>query len=95
MSQSIVREAQISHSCLGKSVANFLELIKLLAQCDVVLANHIATAPRNANYLSPHIQNELIKSIADILKDRILSEVKQAHYFGIIMDSTIDISNMD
>ncbi|XP_072047174.1 zinc finger MYM-type protein 1-like [Amphiura filiformis] len=93
-----VRQSQeTAHSCFGKSSqdGNFLELIKLLAKYDASIAKHLATAPKNASYLSPQIQNEFISSIAQVIQDRIIAEIKQAHYFGVIMDSTIDISHVD
>ena len=85
------------HSCLGKppQEGNFLELVKLLAKYDAPLAKHLATAPKNASYLSPQIQNEFIGAIANAIQERIIAEIKEAHYYGIIMDSTIDISHVD
>ena len=92
-----VRGTCTRHSCLGKAQneGNFLELIKLLANYDGALARHLTKAPKNASYLSPTIQNEFINSIAQVIIDKIVAEVKKAHYFGIIMDSTIDISHTD
>lgn len=92
-----VRGTCTRHSCLGKAhnEGNFLELIKLLANYDGALARHLTKAPKNASYLSPTIQNEFINSIAQVITDKIVAEVKKAHYFGIIMDSTIDISHID
>ena len=85
------------HTCGGKvpNEGNFLELIKLLAKYDGILAHHLATAPKNASYLSPHIQNEFIKCLADTIRDNIIKEIQTAVYYGVIMDSTIDISHTD
>lgn len=74
---------------------NFLELIKLLSKYDGILAHHLATAPSNASYLSPKIQNDFIDSLAETVKSEIIAQVKAAHYYGIILDSTIDISHVD
>ena len=74
---------------------NFLELLKLLSKYDGILAHHLATAPKNASYLSPDIQNDFIFSLAENVKDKIVSQVKAAHYYGIILDSTIDIVHID
>ena len=91
------RGLQTAHSCFGRvsQDGNFLELIKLLAKYDASLAYHLATAPKNASYLSPEIQNDFINSVAAELQKRIVDEIKTAHYFGVIMDSTIDISHVD
>lgn len=49
----------------------------------------------NQAYLSPQSQNELIKAIGDDIIGTIISEVHQAKYYGIVIDSTIDISHHD
>ncbi|KAJ8048226.1 Zinc finger MYM-type protein 1 [Holothuria leucospilota] len=88
---------QTQYTCGGKvqNEGNFLELVKLLSKYDGILANHIATAQMNASYLSPQIQNEFISTLASNVRSSIISEVKSAHYYGVILDSTIDISHVD
>ena len=95
--ESSAKDLQTAHSCFGKVTqnGNFLELVKLLAKYDASLAHHLASAPRNASYLSPKIQNEFTGSVAEEIQKRITAEVKEAHYYGVIMDSTIDISHVD
>jgi hypothetical protein len=44
----------------------FLELVNLLKKYDPVLKNHLDNGPRNALYMSNHIQNDLILSICNI-----------------------------
>ena len=85
-------------SCMGMAPdneGNFLELIRLLAKYDGVLGKHVASATRNQLYMSPKIQNHFIRALAEEVEDFILKEVKQAHFYGIIMDTTIDISHKD
>ncbi|KAJ8031904.1 Zinc finger MYM-type protein 1 [Holothuria leucospilota] len=88
---------QTQYTCGGKvqNEGNFLELVKLLSKYDGILANHIATAQMNASYLSPQIQKEFISTLASNVRSSIISEVKSAHYYGVILDSTIDISHVD
>ena len=90
---------ETKHSCLGKvestNDGNFLEIVKLLSKYDAVLAKHLCEAPANQTYLSPKIQNEFFSSIADEILNSIISEVHQARYYGIVMDSTIDIAHKD
>ena len=85
------------HTCGGKvqNEGNFLELVKLLSKYDGILAHHLATAPKNASYLSAQIQNEYINCLAGSVRDKIIQEVQTALYYGVIMDSTIDISHTD
>ena len=45
---------------------NFIALLQLQIQSgDTVLKNHFAKTPKNAQYRSPHIQNELISAIGE------------------------------
>uniref|UniRef100_A0A452GX58 DUF4371 domain-containing protein n=1 Tax=Gopherus agassizii TaxID=38772 RepID=A0A452GX58_9SAUR len=74
---------------------NFLELIKLLAKNDTLLEQHLLQSDRNATYLSPDIQNDLIQSLSAELLSKIVAELKVAKYFALIVDSTIDISRTD
>lgn len=60
-----------------------------------VLAKHFAESNRNETYSSPKIQNDILKCMADETFHTILNEVKQAKYFTIIVDLTIDIERID
>lgn len=73
----------------------FIEIVKLVSKYDAVLAKHLAESNRNETYLSPKIQNDILKCMADETLHTILNEVKQAKYFTIIVDSTIDIGRID
>lgn len=74
---------------------NFLELIKLLAKNDATLEHHLQLSDRNATYLSPDIQNDLIQSVSAQVLSHIVDEINVAKYFAVIVDSTIDISRTD
>lgn len=73
----------------------FIEIVKLVSKYDAVLAKHLAESNRNETYLSPKIQNDILKCMADETLHTILNEVKQAKYFTIIVDSTVDIGRID
>ena len=62
---------------------------------DTVLANHLATAGKNATYTSAIIQNQLISVIGDHIRGKILSKVMKAHWFTVIADEVTDISNKE
>ena len=68
--------------------------MKLLAKYDSLLEQHLLTSDRNATYLSPDIQNELIQSLSAQVLSNIVSEINEARYFTVIVDSTIDISRI-
>ena len=77
------------------NVGNFLELVRFRAETDDVLRNHLKSAPRNAQYTSKTIQNELIDIIGRHIRSDVLSEVKNAKYFSIIADEVTDVSNKE
>ena len=81
--------------CPSTNEGNFLELMKLVAKYDSLLEQHLLTSDRNATYLSPDIQNELIQSLSAQVLSNIVSEINEARYFAVIVDSTIDISRID
>ena len=67
---------------------NFLAILKPLAQTNYNLQNHL-TSPvaKNATYLSPKIQNEIISIIGyDILHADLTNEIKEAKIFSILAD---------
>lgn len=78
---------------------NFLELVKLLSQYDAVLKEHILYLEQEKSpkvtYLSPEIQNEFINVLANHVKCQLVNEIKSAKYFGIMFDSTPDVSHVD
>ena len=77
---------------------NFLEIIRLLADYDVVLFEHLQNVrnkPNKVNYLSKKSQNEIINLIASMIKKKIISEIKKAKYFTLMLDSTPDVSRED
>ena len=45
--------------------------------------------------MSHHISDEFIDLMGEKIKNTIISEIKEAKYFSIILDSTPDISHMD
>ncbi|XP_049457538.1 uncharacterized protein LOC125904267 isoform X2 [Epinephelus fuscoguttatus] len=52
-----------------------------------------STAPLSDNYLSKHIQNELISLVAKCTIDAIVEKVKKAKYYAVTMDCTPDLSH--
>ena len=62
---------------------NFLAMLKLLANHDPILKAHLEKPRlRNATYLSPHTQNEIIDIIGKgFIQKRIVNEIKEARFF--------------
>ena len=74
---------------------NFIELVRFRAETDQILADHLASAPRNAVYTSKTIQNNLIDVISTRILTEIVAEVKKAKYYTIIADEVTDLANKE
>ena len=73
---------------------NFLALLKFHVDAgDVVLGDHFQTAARNAKYISPQIQNDLIAYVGEWIRHQILDEVKVSKFFSVCADEAADSSN--
>ena len=67
---------------------NFLSLLKLLAVHDDSLRRHLqAPAMRNATYVSPKTQNQLIEVMGEhIILKNIVNDVKSSPFYSILAD---------
>lgn len=79
---------------------NFLKLVELIAKFDDVMSDHLmrlakASQPRQTHYLSKDIQNELISLLSNAIKSQIMSMLKEAKYYSIIVDCTPDVSHVE
>jgi len=78
---------------------NFLGITELLAQFDPFLENHLKDyghAGRGvASYLSSTTVEELIRLMAKKVHSKIISEISEAKYFSVSVDSTPDLSHVD
>ena len=67
---------------------NILAILRLLGKTNETLKEHLDNPiARNAQYLSPQIQNKIISIIAyDTLQKDLIDEVKKAKFFTILAD---------
>ena len=72
----------------SNNCGSFLVILKLLSATNSDLNHHLdAPSARNATYISPYIQNELIEIIGyDILQKGLVEEVKEAKFFSLMAD---------
>lgn len=57
--------------------------------------NHIQNCGKNATYISPDIQNEVISVITTHIQSQICNKINKAKYFTILADKTTDISQIE
>uniref|UniRef100_A0A3B4ULL1 DUF4371 domain-containing protein n=1 Tax=Seriola dumerili TaxID=41447 RepID=A0A3B4ULL1_SERDU len=78
---------------------NYLGILELITQFDPFLKEHIETYGAKGHgttfYLSSTICEEFIGLMGDKTKQTIATELQQAKYFSIIVDSTPDMSHVD
>ena len=78
---------------------NFLGILELLAEYNTFLAEHIQKRVNkgkgHVSYFSSIVCEEFIDVIATKVLDIIISEIKQAKYYSVSVDSTPDITNVD
>lgn len=72
---------------------NFLALLKFFSADDQILRQHLAQPRlRNATYLSPHIQNQIISIIGyDFIRASVVDEVKKSKYYAILAEEILAI----
>ena len=64
------------------NLGNFKVLLDFRVDAgDVVLADHFKTAPRNAQYSSPRIQNDLILCTGQWIRKQLIQEVQNQNSF--------------
>lgn len=78
---------------------NFLGSIELISQFDDFTADHLARKGNpgkgHTNYLSSTIVTELLQLMSEKVLQQILCEVRKAKYFGLIVDSSPDVTHTD
>ena len=78
------------------SVGNFVDLLNFrIRSGDNALESHLRNCGRNASYVSPQIQNELIDCCGEVISDKIISDIKSAKIFSIICDEACDSSTKE
>ena len=78
---------------------NFLGILELLAEYDTFFAEHIqkrvSKGKGHVSYFSSTVCEEFIDAIATKVLNIIISQIKQAKYYSVSVDSTPDVANVD
>ncbi|CAF4564992.1 unnamed protein product [Rotaria sp. Silwood2] len=80
----------------NRSQGNFRSLIQFRIEAgDTALEKHLNRCAKNAMYLSPMIQNELITIAACMVRNELLRELIEGDkFFSIIADETTDVTGL-
>lgn len=71
---------------------NFDFFVHWKSTFDPILDDHLKHAKKNATYLSPDIQNELIHLAGLEVREAILDSAKSAQWFSILADECTDVA---
>lgn len=74
---------------------NLRSLLRWRAHSDDKFKELTKNAPKNASYLSPTIQNEVILIIEKIIINRRMSKLKNSTFFSIFADESADRANIE
>ncbi|CAF1161390.1 unnamed protein product, partial [Rotaria magnacalcarata] len=77
---------------------NFYQLVHLLSRHNSVLEDwikNINNRPYKVTYMSKDSQNEFIQLLGDCVQHKNLCEIKEASYYSIMADSSIDSNRQD
>lgn len=74
---------------------NFGALLRFRCETDHLLQEHLLHGPKNANYISHAIQNELIDICGQQIAADIVKECQESNYFTLLADESADVSNTE
>ena len=95
-SDSTVSSGDSITNGISYAQGNLRATLQLMVTCnDEELRQHLSTAGKNATYISPMSQNQLIDAMASVIKREIISQVKRARFFSILADETTDFSRQE
>src|SRR6218665_1130209 len=73
---------------LGENPGNFRKILDLVIRYDISISERFKTGSLVNRYTSKDIQNEILITIADMIRDQIIEEVKESNYFSVLVDET-------
>ena len=74
---------------------NFLEILNVVAKHDPIVQRKLTQGPRNATYTSGDIQNDMLDTMAEIVRNKITTSIKNAGIYSIMADETRDYSKKE
>ncbi|CAH1106969.1 unnamed protein product [Psylliodes chrysocephalus] len=59
------------------------------------LKKHFTSSNKNATYVSPIIQNEILDIAASLIRKKLIEKINKFGYFAILVDETMDVSGVE
>lgn len=59
------------------------------------LKSNFNTTIKNGTIVSPSIQNEIVKTIGDVIENKVVNSAKASKYYSILCDETTEISKKE
>lgn len=85
--QCIALRGDNEHLNTPGNPGNFLAILRLIGQSNNQLMCHLnAPVAKNATYVSPMIQNELIGIVGDMIQRKLVEDIVASEYFSILAD---------
>ena len=75
----------------SENKGNFVELLNVIGEFDQTVAKKLKDNPRNAKYTHKDIQNEIFEIMADMVRNEISEETREAEHFALMVDESKDI----
>ena len=79
-------------SAAMKENGNFEFFIKWLAKYDESLSEYLSTVAKNARYLSPQIQNEMINCFSESIRNALVTDIRKSKFISVMADESSDVS---
>ncbi|XP_078380243.1 zinc finger MYM-type protein 1-like [Oculina patagonica] len=75
--------------------SNFKAILERVAASNTVLLDHLKNASRNATYISPAIQNEIIDLCGKRVRNALVEECNAAQCFSLLADEATDSATIE
>lgn len=81
---------------LQQSEGKFRRLLRFRVEAgDSALEKHLSKAKKNAMYLSPDIQTEILEISARIIQESLVENINASESFSVLADETMDVSSTE
>lgn len=74
---------------------NVRKILRFTAKRDPIIADRVESGPKNEKYTCSAIQNEMIDTLACMVKEEIAEKVRSCHYFSVQADEAKDVSKAE